>query len=700
MQNTKTYELEIPQNALVTVTFNKSSGYYVYPAENSFTIAYESGKEIYSLASMANGCNYEFRADCTPTVPENPTVTASANSESAITLTMSAFGADSYTIYQNGILVAEGIIRTTYTVEGLTADTEYCFTVVAVNEVGLSESVEACAKTKAAGLQSVTVQIGEGTSYTTTYAPIYNYYTRYSISQMIYTEEEIGISNGYISSISFNQSSGNNNTRNIAIYLKNTNKEYFTTESSTWESLTSDLCVYDGNFTFGTAGWVTIKLQKQFSYNGGNLLICVVDKTGSSLYSNYDTFYTYETGQTETDTRAIYATNYSSAIDPSNVGIGATRVRTGLGSDVYSYRAPQIKLSLEISASKSSSASEKMTDLKGGFDKANGFTSFGTELSRFETAFQQGVGYLVSYESETSATFKGTLNHENSYTFNVSYDNGKDIANFHLLGNPFSFNMKWSNITANNMADGYAVVNENGGYEYATTGEIKVGDGFFVKATGANPSISYNTRNRNNEESNFLNVIASGKAGNDNVIVNLSGKEEGFPKIQNFNEDIALIYVTENKTHYGVYNCNSDDLEVELVFKAKHMGEYNIHIEPNGEFQYVTLMDKINGIETDMLSRSYSFTATPQENGDRFVLKFAKNDGSIKQDKFAFLSGNELIIEAEGIVQIIDVMGRVVYSNEVTNDNNRIDTSNFNTAAYIVRLINGNGVKTQKIVVM
>ena len=44
-------------------------------------------------------------------------------------------------------------------------------------------------------------------------------------------------------------------------------------------------------------------------------------------------------------------------------------------------------------------------------------------------------------------------------------------------------------------------------------------------------------------------------------------------------------------------------------------------------------------------------------------------------------------------------MGRVVYSNDVTSDNNRIDTSKFNTAAYIIRLINDNGVKTQKIVV-
>ena len=298
------------------------------------------------------------------------------------------------------------------------------------------------------------------------------------------------------------------------------------------------------------------------------------------------------------------------------------------------------------------------------------------------------------------ATFKGILHHEKSYEFNLGYNSEDELSNYYLLGNPFSFNMNWANTTANDLANGYAVVNEQGGYNYLTSGEIKVGDGFFVKAIGSNPTLSYNQRSsRNIEEVSSLNVIASGKAGNDNVIVNLAGEQEGFPKIKNFNEDIALVYVLENGAPYGIYNCNSDALEVELVFKAKRMGEYNIHIEPTGEFKHVVLVDKINGVETDMLTRSYSFTTTPQENGNRFVLKFAKGNSTVEQDKFAFMSGEELIFNTDGVVQIIDVMGRVVYSSEVTSDNNRINVSNFSQAAYVVRLINGDGAKTQKIVV-
>ena len=66
---------------------------------------------------------------------------------------------------------------------------------------------------------------------------------------------------------------------------------------------------------------------------------------------------------------------------------------------------------------------------------------------------------------------------------------------------------------------------------------------------------------------------------------------------------------------------------------------------------------------------------------------------------FAYQSGNELVINASGSLQIFDVMGRMVYSNDVVSDNGRIDISIFNKAAYILRLINEDGVKTQKVVI-
>ena len=533
-------------------------------------------------------------------------------------------------------------------------------------------------------IEEIIVEIGKDTKLSGYYYPLAGaMYTKYSISQQIYLQNEIG-TKGNIKQIQFKNQRGCGDVRDIHVYMQNTDATEFT---NGWINITSEP-VYSGEIVSGSndGDWITIDLTKEFEYTGNNLLVCVYDATGkpSSNYYKSNKFYVYET----TPNRALGA-NSSSEYDPTSLTyISANKINNN-----------QIKLTIEPTSAKSSTSSQKTVNLNGGFDMVDSFSYSGTELSNFETTFQQGVGYLASYESETTATFKGTLNHEKSYTFNVSYNSDKDLANFHLLGNPFSFDMNWDKVATSNMINGYAVVNNEGGYNYATSGEIKVGDGFFVKATGATPSISYNTRSKNDKKETSLNVIATSKGGKDNVIVRLDEEQEGFPKIKNLNEDIALVYVLDNKVPYGIYNYREDVQEVELFFKAAHIGEYNIHIELNGEFEYITLVDKVNGSETNMMTNSYSFTTTPKENGNRFSLRFATGKGADGQENFVYQSGSELIINGEGHLQIIDLMGRVIYNNEVANNNNRIDISRFNKGAYIIRMINEECVKTQKITV-
>lgn len=840
--------LEIQKGTEVTVTF---VGTYSLN-EISFDIKCENGTVLASAAqgTLANGDIFTFTADCTPKVPNAPVLEANATSSTEIALTWNEVAtATSYNVYQGSTRIANGLTEKSYNVTGLTANTEYCFKVTAVNAVGESDaSEEVCEKTEEV-IESFIVEIGKDSNEPGVEHPSWNLYN-YSFTQQIYTAAELGGQADVISAIAFRQYKDNTApARNIDVYMLNTNKSTFSSNTDYVTVSNTDL-VYSGNLEFKSAGdWITLNLTKNFEYTGGNIIICVNDKTGT--YVNTATqYYVYKTdgnrclayyrdgapytptapegtskvlakvnqinitfgegsatpddpvapnapttffydfndgnlddfnlidsdgdgnnwgvkdwyGQDLTELRSYSWGN--SALNPNNYIItkepylitetsklifrcsanGSDRYGIYLSDDeniedselvsqekitqwgtwydrlielgnyvgvkyiairhFNSYGQYYISIDdfqLTDGSAKSSAPAAKMTDIKGGFDKVSAFgTSSGTELSKFESTFEQGVGYLASYEIETIATFKGTLNHEDSYVFKLDdYDNNKNVGNFNLLGNPFSFNMNWNNVTATNLVDGYAVVNEQGGYEYFTTdGEIKVGDGFLVKVTGENPTMSYNTRSRKTEnEISFLNVVSSGKAGNDNVIIKLAGEQENFPKLENFNDDIAVIYVSDDNKACGIYNCNDDVQEVSIIFKASRMGEYNIHIKPNGDFDYVTLVDRLANVETNMLTSSYSFTTIPEESGDRFLLKFAKGEGSDDDDKFAFLSGNELIVEAEGTVQIIDVMGRVVYSNDVTSDNNRIDTSKFNTAAYIIRLINDNGVKTQKIVV-
>ena len=323
----------------------------------------------------------------------------------------------------------------------------------------------------------------------------------------------------------------------------------------------------------------------------------------------------------------------------------------------------------------------------------------------FEAKFQQGRGYMASYAENGIAEFVGEFNNATSFTFDGLKYHGDDIKaridNFHLLGNPFTFDMDWSKTTSQNLVTGYAVVTTDGGYTYATTdggGIIKVGDGFFVKVVGDAPSLTYtaNTRSRN-KDNNYINLIASGKAGQDNVIINFADNgRDGFDKLENFNKNIAEIYVKENESRYGILNYSEDVEEINIYFNAKQMGYYTINALTNADFANVTLVDRLTGVETDILTDSYTFQAMADDAPDRFILRMNRQ---VESENFVYRSGEELIINAEGSVQIIDVMGRIVYSNEIVNDNHRVNIGSLKNAAYIVRVVNANEVKTQKVVI-
>ena len=97
-----------------------------------------------------------------PTIPEAPTnLVATATGQTTISLTWNAVqNATSYNVYNGETVVVSGLTVTSYTVEGLTAGTEYCYNVTAVNEIGESEhSTEACATTEEAPIVIETITV-------------------------------------------------------------------------------------------------------------------------------------------------------------------------------------------------------------------------------------------------------------------------------------------------------------------------------------------------------------------------------------------------------------------------------------------------------------------------------------------------------------------------------------------------------------
>ena len=147
-------------------------------------------------------------------------------------------------------------------------------------------------------------------------------------------------------------------------------------------------------------------------------------------------------------------------------------------------------------------------------------------------------------------------------------------------------------------------------------------------------------------------------------------------------------------------NFNTAIEEIPLYFDAKEMGTYTLTFDVKGDYENLYLLDKMTGEKINLLlENEYEFMANSNDNAERFIIKMDNSQQSTDNSHFAYVSGEELIINAEGTIQIIDVMGRIIYSNNVESSNNRINVSDFNRATYVVRVINENGVKVQKIVV-
>lgn len=298
------FSLAVPKG-LVTITFTTVS----YANECSYVAKYKDGDVIYTSGVGAN-LETSFTVDCgsaepTPVAPETPVVEFTAT-ETTVTLTWEAVdGATEYNIYtpadfDENVL---GLTETTYTFENLTAATEYCFQVSAVNDAGESDTAEVCVETEAA-----TEEPGEGGEGTTNTiivdenatagvsTPDYPVNINYegAISQVIYTAEELNNTAGTITSISYNVLSTAYlpTDRSWVVYVQNTDKGAFSSETD-WMTLSADDIVYEGTVTVNT-GWVKVEFTTPFEYTGGNLMVCIHDKTNAYvnapiLSSNYST---------------------------------------------------------------------------------------------------------------------------------------------------------------------------------------------------------------------------------------------------------------------------------------------------------------------------------------------------------------------------------------------------------------------------
>jgi hypothetical protein len=314
--------------------------------------------------------------------------------------------------------------------------------------------------------------------------------------------------------------------------------------------------------------------------------------------------------------------------------------------------------------------------------------------AQFSLSYYNTPAYLYANMNTVELAFSGTVRSSENRVSAPVYVSNNEFGAWNLIGNPFVCNAYLVD-NAGVALPFYKMNNDGNSYDAVTGEAIAPVTGIFYEAP-ANGSV-YFTREAPAKSGSLNMVVSQGRGVVDNAIIRF-GEGQQMSKFS-FREGSTKVYMTQDGKDYAIVNANNEG-EMPVSFKAENNGSYTLSFNAEEvSFNYLHLIDNMTGADVDLLSTpSYSFEARTTDYANRFRLVFATGNNS-DEDSFAFFSNGSLLINNEGMatVQVIDINGRILSSESI----NGCANVNVNAAAgvYMVRLINGENVKVQKVVV-
>jgi len=308
------------------------------------------------------------------------------------------------------------------------------------------------------------------------------------------------------------------------------------------------------------------------------------------------------------------------------------------------------------------------------------------------TSLESGKGYLYANSGNPTLTFTGTLA-ANVESTPLTYNTNASFKGFNLIGNPYPCNAY--------VDRSFYVMNEDASDFTLGSNPIPPCTAILVQAQGADESVTFSKTASKNDVGIAIAVSAANTRSNsviDKAMISFNSDNRLVK--YNLRENTSKLYIPQNGQAFAVAFTDGES-EMPLNFKASNDGVYTLNFEiENLELNYLHLIDNITGNDVNLLTTpSYSFEANTTDYDSRFKLLFAPicNDADGDNETFAFINDGNIIINNAGdaSLQIVDMMGRVVLEEAI----NHVSTSEMAPGVYVLRLINGEKVKTQKIVI-
>ena len=343
------------------------------------------------------------------------------------------------------------------------------------------------------------------------------------------------------------------------------------------------------------------------------------------------------------------------------------------------------------------------------------------------SVLENGRGYLYRNENDYTAVTRGVLNvadivYPLSYTETQTQTEQIKFKGFHIIGNPYSHNIYKNDvyqesgdkpaINENNLAVGYYRLVQGTGtdpdeWQLVPSGidnpirpmegvliQTKAANSTFTIANSTNPAVAVSNNPAKGGKSGYDNIMFEVTKGNNNdVACAMFCDGACLNKIERRNAENPMLYIRHNDEDCAIATMSDDVRAFDLNFKAKTMGQYILRVKPQGEFGYIYLYDKLTRKDVDMLKEvEYEFIGSQSDAANRFVVRLGPSTAGTDSGTFAYQSGDDIIVEGEGELQVFDVMGRMVATQHI----NGVQTVNgLNNGVFIFRM---DGM-TQKIVV-
>lgn len=179
----------------------------------------------------------------------------------------------------------------------------------------------------------------------------------------------------------------------------------------------------------------------------------------------------------------------------------------------------------------------------------------------------------------------------------------------------------------------------------------------------------------------------------------------GVPKIESLQNADFKLYARFDNESYGLLFTPENTERVPVFFKTPTSGTYTLRWDTqNGTFSRMRLIDNITGTDYDMLAHDhYTFQAYNTDFAARFYIVFSVTGVDENDDvnpTLAYFNGEGWVVEGEGRLELVDMLGHVLYANNLSGERTIVHFDDFAAGMYMLRLVNSNKVlKAQKIVI-